>query len=193
MRFLILQLRKCLPVYALTDPLPGCSRRLLFCRCDTFHPLWFVLPLQARLGVPSGRHPAFLHPVLLHDVLHKRRGRQHGWAGPAGLYAALSANRRACSIPRGKCLIWPTRRAASFLSSTLPLRVRLLMSDARSVLLTGMFVPSLAVGAVGGRLAGRFVAFLVKLAGSQLPVSLTAYSVIGGWACMHGGRPKPGT
>lgn len=51
---------------------------------------------------------------------------------------------------------------------------------------TGMFVPSLAVGAAGGRLAGRFVAFLVKAAGSQLPVSLTAYSVIGAAAFLGG-------
>ena len=43
----------------------------------------------------------------------------------------------------------------------------------------GMFVPSLAVGAAGGRLAGRCVAWLVLQAGSKLPVSLTAYSVIG--------------
>lgn len=53
------------------------------------------------------------------------------------------------------------------------------LRPAAPLLPAGMFVPSLAVGATGGRLAGRFVAFLVKKAGSQLPVSLTAYSVIG--------------
>ena len=42
-----------------------------------------------------------------------------------------------------------------------------------------MFVPSLAVGAAGGRLAGQLVAAAVHWAGSKLPVSLTAYSVIG--------------
>ena len=45
-----------------------------------------------------------------------------------------------------------------------------------------MFVPSLAVGAAGGRLAGQLVAAAVHWAGSKLPVSLTAYSVIGEWA-----------
>lgn len=43
----------------------------------------------------------------------------------------------------------------------------------------GMFVPSLAVGAAGGRLAGRLVAWMVAAAGSKLRVSLAAYSVIG--------------
>jgi hypothetical protein len=43
----------------------------------------------------------------------------------------------------------------------------------------GMFVPSLAVGAAGGRLVGRFVAWAVHSAGSSLPVSLSGYSVIG--------------
>jgi hypothetical protein len=42
-----------------------------------------------------------------------------------------------------------------------------------------MFVPSLAVGAAGGRLVGRFVAWAVHSAGSSLPVSLSGYSVIG--------------
>jgi H+/Cl- antiporter ClcA len=42
-----------------------------------------------------------------------------------------------------------------------------------------MFVPSLAVGAAGGRLVGRLVAWAVHSAGSKLPVSLNAYSVIG--------------
>jgi len=45
--------------------------------------------------------------------------------------------------------------------------------------LPGMFVPSLAVGAAGGRLAGRLIAWLVAAAGSKLRVSLAAYSVIG--------------
>ena len=44
---------------------------------------------------------------------------------------------------------------------------------------TGMFVPSLAVGAAGGRLAGRVVKAAMAAAGSRLPVSLTSYSVIG--------------
>ncbi|KAL4855536.1 Chloride channel protein A [Chlorella vulgaris] len=51
---------------------------------------------------------------------------------------------------------------------------------------TGMFVPSLAVGAAGGRLVGRLVAWAVHSAGSKLPVSLNAYSVIGAAAFLGG-------
>ncbi|KAI7845409.1 hypothetical protein COHA_001114 [Chlorella ohadii] len=51
---------------------------------------------------------------------------------------------------------------------------------------TGMFVPSLAVGAAGGRLAGRLIAWLVAAAGSKLRVSLAAYSVIGAAAFLGG-------
>lgn len=51
---------------------------------------------------------------------------------------------------------------------------------------TGMFVPSLAVGAAGGRLAGRLVAWMVAAAGSKLRVSLAAYSVIGAAAFLGG-------
>ena len=43
-----------------------------------------------------------------------------------------------------------------------------------------MFVPSLAVGAAGGRLVGRLVLAAMRMTGSKLPVSLTSYSVIGG-------------
>ena len=49
-----------------------------------------------------------------------------------------------------------------------------------------MFVPSLAVGAAGGRLFGRLIGAAVKAAGSDLAVSLPAYSVIGG--CRGGAR-----
>ncbi|CAK0770655.1 hypothetical protein CVIRNUC_003789 [Coccomyxa viridis] len=51
---------------------------------------------------------------------------------------------------------------------------------------TGMFVPALAVGATGGRLAGQIVRAIVHWAGVSLPVSLTSYSVIGAAAFMGG-------
>jgi chloride channel 7 len=51
---------------------------------------------------------------------------------------------------------------------------------------TGMFVPSLAVGAAGGRLVGRLIVWLVAAAGSKLRVSLAAYSVIGAAAFLGG-------
>ena len=51
---------------------------------------------------------------------------------------------------------------------------------------TGMFVPALAVGAAGGRLAGQAVRAALRAAGSPLPVSLAAYSVVGAASFMAG-------
>lgn len=51
---------------------------------------------------------------------------------------------------------------------------------------TGMFVPALAVGATGGRIMGQIVRLVVRALGSDLPVSLTSYSVIGAAAYMGG-------
>eukprot|EP00884_Botryococcus_braunii_P006609 jgi/Botrbrau1/1594/Bobra.0185s0013.2 len=51
---------------------------------------------------------------------------------------------------------------------------------------TGMFVPALAVGATGGRIMGQIVRLVVRATGSNLPVSLTSYSVIGAAAYMGG-------
>ena len=44
-----------------------------------------------------------------------------------------------------------------------------------------MFVPSLAVGAAGGRLAGRLVQAAIRSAGSVVSISLNSYAVIGEW------------
>jgi len=47
-------------------------------------------------------------------------------------------------------------------------------------------VPALAVGAAGGRLAGQAVRAALRAAGSPLPVSLAAYSVVGAASFMAG-------
>lgn len=89
-------------------------------------------------------------------------------ANPQGAYALL---------PESSAVLWST-------ACSLQICVCMCTSPARAPLptrLSGMFVPSLAVGAAGGRLAGRLVAYIVAAAGSKLPVSLAAYSVIGGW------------
>eukprot|EP00891_Asterochloris_glomerata_P005649 jgi/Astpho2/5649/gw1.00079.232.1_t len=51
---------------------------------------------------------------------------------------------------------------------------------------TGMFVPALAVGAVGGRMTGQTVRGILRAAGSSVPVSLSSYSVVGAAAFMGG-------
>ncbi|DBB10920.1 TPA: hypothetical protein ACH3X3_007381 [Trebouxia sp. C0006] len=51
---------------------------------------------------------------------------------------------------------------------------------------TGMFVPALAVGAVGGRMMGQMIRAIVQRSGSNLPVSLSSYAVVGAAAFMGG-------
>ena len=51
---------------------------------------------------------------------------------------------------------------------------------------TGLFVPSLAVGATFGRLTGRLVHQFLRLVGSSTHVSLSSYAVVGAAASLGG-------
>ena len=51
---------------------------------------------------------------------------------------------------------------------------------------TGLFVPSLVVGAAAGRLIGKLVKEIVQSAGSNLNVSLSSYAVIGAASSLGG-------
>lgn len=51
---------------------------------------------------------------------------------------------------------------------------------------TGLFVPSLAVGAAFGRLAGRLVHEIIRAIGSQQRISLPSYAVVGAAASLGG-------
>ena len=51
---------------------------------------------------------------------------------------------------------------------------------------TGMFVPSLAVGAAGGRLVGQLLRSFLRRIGVGLPVSVAAYAVVGAASFMAG-------
>ena len=48
---------------------------------------------------------------------------------------------------------------------------------------TGLFVPSLAVGAAGGQIVGRIVRAMVMSTGSEIVVDLHTYAVVGAAAC----------
>ena len=54
---------------------------------------------------------------------------------------------------------------------------------------TGLFVPSLAVGAAGGQIVGRVVRAMVMSTGSDIVVDLHAYAVMGA-ASMLGGTTR---
>jgi chloride channel 7 len=54
---------------------------------------------------------------------------------------------------------------------------------------TGLFVPSLAVGAAGGQIVGRMVRAMVMSTGSDIVVDLHAYAVMGA-ASMLGGTTR---
>ena len=51
---------------------------------------------------------------------------------------------------------------------------------------TGLFVPSLAVGAAGGQIVGRIVRAMVMSTGSEIVVDLHTYAVVGAAACLGG-------
>ncbi len=62
----------------------------------------------------------------------------------------------------------------------------LLITSSPHPLLTGMFVPSLAVGATGGRIVGRLVKAIVTKFWPNVVISLTSYSIIGAAAFLGG-------